>query len=274
MTLPLSLVPDCGNCFALCCTALGFARSADFAIDKDAGEECPNLAMEGFDCAIHAELRPRGFKGCAVFDCFGAGQHVAQGTYGGRSWRVEPGSAPQMFAVFTVVRQLHEYLWYLTEAARVASDPGLRAEVKEALRATTALTERPARDLVDLDAETYRADVNALLFRTSAAVRARVPRHRSHPALRRLPDLIGGQLDRADLRGADLRGAYLIAADLTGADLRWADLLGADLRDTALAGADLSSSLFLTQPQVSSANGDAKTRLPRTLDRPAHWSRR
>lgn len=273
MTLPISLVPDCGNCFALCCTALGFARSADFAIDKDVGEPCPNLAAD-FGCSIHAELRPRGFKGCTVFDCFGAGQHVAQGTYGGRDWRSDPASAAQMFAVFTVLRQLHEYLWYLSQASRVAPDAELRAELDEALRTTAELTDGAAADVVQLDAESYRALVNDLLFRTSAAVRAAVPRHREHPALHRRPDLIGAQLDRADLRGVNLRGAYLIAADLTGADLRAADLLGADLRDAALGGADLSTSLFVTQPQLNSAIGDQKTRLPGELARPAHWPSR
>ena len=67
-----SLRADCGNCFALCCTAFGFARSADFAVDKPAATPCQNLAAD-FSCTIHDRLRPRGFRGCTVFDCFGAG---------------------------------------------------------------------------------------------------------------------------------------------------------------------------------------------------------
>jgi len=58
---------------------------------------------------------------------------------------------------------------------------------------------------------------------------------------------------------------------LAGADLTDCDLLGVDLRDADVAGADLSRALFLTQPQVSSAIGDAATRLPAGFDRPAHW---
>ena len=85
-------------------------------------------------------------------------------------------------------------------------------------------------------------------------------------------DLVGAALRNADLTGANLRGAYLIAADLTGADLRCADLIGADLRDADLSGADLSSTLFLTQPQVSAARGDAATKLPPSLARPGHWT--
>lgn len=85
-------------------------------------------------------------------------------------------------------------------------------------------------------------------------------------------DLIGAKLKGADLHGANLRGAYLIAADLRQADLRLADLIGADLRDADLRGADLSTSLFLTQPQVNAAKGDASTRLPGSVSVPRHWA--
>lgn len=269
--LPLSLEPDCGSCFALCCTALGFERSTDFAIDKPAGEPCPNLSAEDFGCTIHAELVPRGFRGCTAFGCFGAGQHVAQGTFGGQSWRAVPGSAPQMYAVFIVMRQLHEYLWHLTEARRVAPDQRLQGELDDAVQEMTALTQGPAAALAELDVESLRPAVDARLAAVSVAVRATVPAHSPHRALRRRPDLIGAQLGHADLRGADLRGVYLIGADLTGADLRLADLLGADLRGAELAGADLSTCLFLTPMQLGSARGSRKTRLPRTLARPDSW---
>lgn len=84
-------------------------------------------------------------------------------------------------------------------------------------------------------------------------------------------DLLGKDLRARDLRRADLRGALLVAADLRGVDLRDADLLGADACDADLAGADLRSALFLTQPQVKAMRGDAATRLPDGLERPAHW---
>lgn len=32
-----SLQADCARCFGLCCVALPYARSADFAFDKDGG---------------------------------------------------------------------------------------------------------------------------------------------------------------------------------------------------------------------------------------------
>ncbi|MFJ6350796.1 pentapeptide repeat-containing protein [Streptomyces sp. NPDC092046] len=60
---------------------------------------------------------------------------------------------------------------------------------------------------------------------------------------------------------------------MSGADLSLADLIGADLRDADLSGADLTGALFLTQPQLNAARGDAATRLSDGFARPAHWSR-
>jgi uncharacterized protein YjbI with pentapeptide repeats len=121
---------------------------------------------------------------------------------------------------------------------------------------------------VDLDVAAHWDTVAALLLRTSEHIRANVPGpRRDH----RGADLVGARLEGADLRGASLRGARLIAADLRGADLTCADLIGADLRDTDLRGADLTDCLFLTQAQLNAARGDATTRIPAALARPAHW---
>ncbi len=57
-------------------------RRADFAIDKPSRTPCPHLAADA-GCSIHAELPARGFPGCTVYDCFGAGQHVVQVQFGG-----------------------------------------------------------------------------------------------------------------------------------------------------------------------------------------------
>ena len=65
----------------------------------------------------------------------------------------------------------------------------------------------------------------------------------------------------------------MLSANLAGADLTLADLCGADLRGANLAGADMSASLFVTQAQLESARGDARTRLPPGLTRPEHWTR-
>ncbi|MEV6929298.1 pentapeptide repeat-containing protein [Dactylosporangium sp. NPDC051485] len=341
---------DCSRCFGLCCVAPTFARSSDFAIDKPAGQPCPNLG-DTFRCGIHTRLRERGFAGCTVYDCFGAGQHVAQVVYEGRDWRGDPASAPRMFDVFAAVRILHELLWYLTEARHLAESlppsrtgathevpgaqsppppgssaavtgeaspagpgtkppllsgggevspattptgPGNRRRAGRRRSPATALTEsgpgrnasaasasaliaavddalsatRALRDAADIltpaAAEAHRDRIAPLLREVSAAARgARAKSPGRH--------LIGAKLRRADLRDADLRGALLIGADLRGADLRGTDVIGADLRGADLRGADLSTTLFLIQSQLDAATGDAATKLPQRLRRPAHW---
>lgn len=63
----------------------------------------------------------------------------------------------------------------------------------------------------------------------------------------------------------------MIATDMRNADLRGVDFIGADLRDVDLRGANLSTGMFLTQMQINSAKGDAKTTLPSHIQRPSHW---
>lgn len=261
------LQADCANCFALCCVALPFAKSTDFAVNKPAGTPCKNLRQD-FRCGIHTRLRDEGFPGCTVFDCFGAGQQVSQVTFGGRDWRAHPGTAGAMFEVFPVMRQLHELLAYASEALTLPAARPIHAALRIALADTARWTEAAPEALAALDIGPLRQEVNALLLKTSELVRAKVPgRKKNH----RGADLMGARLAGADLRGANLRGAYLIAADLSGADLRSADLIGADFRDTDLRGADLRDTLFLTQPQLNAAKGSPATLLPPALTHPAHW---
>ncbi len=263
--MPSSLRADCDRCFGLCCVAPAFSASADFAIDKPAGHACPNLRPDS-RCGIHDRLRQRGFPGCTVYDCFGAGQKVAQVTFGGRDWRGDPVSAQRMFGVFTVMRQLHELLWYLTQALTLRSARPLQAHLRDALDETERLTQASPDVLLNLDVTAHWRGADDLLVRASELVRATAP-GTDH----RRADFIGADLRRTDLRGANLRGAYLIGADLRGADLRLADLIGADLRAAELGGADLTGSLFLTQPQLDAAKGSSDTSLPSQLTLPAHW---
>ncbi|PRY49788.1 pentapeptide repeat protein [Geodermatophilus tzadiensis] len=262
---------DCARCAALCCVAPAFAASADFAIDKPAGRACPNLAGDD-RCGIHAQLRERGFPGCAVFDCFGAGQQTVQVTFAGTAdWRADPDRATAVFAAFGVQRQLHELLWYLTEALALDAAAPLHGELAAARDRTAALTAATAQELAAVDAAALRQRAGALLTSVSELARSGVrPRGRD----RRGADLVGADLRRTRLRAAGLRGAYLIGADLRGADLYRTDLLGADLRAADLRGADLSEALFVTRPQLAAARGDATTRLPPGLEHPAHWDPR
>jgi hypothetical protein len=252
---------DCAQCFALCCVALPFAHSADFAFDKAGGAPCRHLDGR-FGCTIHGELRPAGMVGCTVFDCFGAGQRIAQVTFRGRDWRADPESARPMFESFADMRVLHELLWYLEEALTWAAARPLAGQ----LRAATAETEHLAAHVLDgPDVGSHRAAVAPLLRAASELVRNPAGPDRAGA------DLAGADLRLAGLRGGSLRGALLIGADLRGADLTHTELLGADLRGADLRAADLSRALYVTRVQLNAARGDAATRLPSRLDAPPHW---
>ena len=256
---------DCSRCAGLCCVALPFARSADFAIDKPSGMPCRHL-REDDRCGIHDRLRPEGFPGCEVFDCFGAGQQVVQVTFGGRSWRDGDDLARPLFAAFGTLRAVHEMRWYLADAATRYLPDDVAAEVDLAADHLAALAASDADDLADLDVGVLRGGVGDLLGRVSSAVRDHLGGRdmRGH-------DFAGRGFRDQSLRGADLRGALFIGADLRGADLRSADLLGADLRGADLRGADLTDALFVTGPQLTAARGDGTTRIPVEVVRPRHW---
>ncbi|GAB3652535.1 pentapeptide repeat-containing protein [Nocardioides korecus] len=256
----LELRADCGSCAGLCCVVPAFSVSSDFALDKPARTPCPNLGAD-FGCTIHTELPERGFVGCTVYDCFGAGQAVV--ARHGTGWRTSPEVRDALFADFEVVERLHELLWYVADAlTRPAARP-LTSEL-EGLRArVTAGVEDPgSADVVALQlrADGLLGEVSALV-RGGGRVRARGggERLRGH-------DLAGADLRDRDLREADLRGALLIGADLSGVELGEADLLGADLRGADVRGTDLSATLFLTRLQVHAARRDATTRLPAVLE--------
>lgn len=268
---------DCEKCFGLCCVALYFSASEGFPANKDAGKPCINLQSD-FTCSVHKNLRNKGHKGCTAYDCFGAGQKVAQVTYGGHDWRQTPESAKQMFEAFLIMRRLHEMLWYLFQALTLQTDHSIQEEISSLLDKTERLTLLDADSLLALDVAAYRAKVNMLLQNTSELVRTKarggknVPSRNQNADSRRL-DYFGADLRKTNLRGADLRGSCLIAANLRGVDLSGADLIGADLRDADISGANLTNSIFVTQAQINTAKGDSHTKLPMMLVRPTYWSK-
>ncbi|WP_433257628.1 hypothetical protein ACQPYK_21070 [Streptosporangium sp. CA-135522] len=165
------LSPDCRRCFGLCCVAPALRASPEFAIEKDANEPCLNLRADDFRCRIHDTLRHSGFPGCAIYDCYGAGQRVAQETFGGTDWRQAPHTSTTMFATFMIMRQLHELLWYLDGALRLTTATALHDELRQASAEIDLLASGDAVTLLGLDVAAHRREVEALLLRTGAAIR-------------------------------------------------------------------------------------------------------
>jgi uncharacterized protein YjbI with pentapeptide repeats len=271
-----NLQVDCEKCFGFCCVALYFSASEGFPADKDAGKPCINLQSD-FRCAVHKNLRELGLKGCTSYDCLGAGQQVAQVTYGGQDWRQVPETAKQMNELFLIMKQIYEMLWYLTEALTLKPASRIKGELTSMLNETVQLTFLSTDALIALDVASHRAKVNSLISQVSELVRTKFRNAKETPSkhqkiLGRGLDLIGADLRKTNLRGENLRGAYLIAADIRGVDLSGADLIGADLRDADIRGANLTDSIFVTQAQINTAKGDIYTKLPKALSRPKYWT--
>src|ERR1700754_4786430 len=163
------LEADCGNCAGLCCVAPAFAKSSDFAIDKPAGTACRNLG-DDFRCRIHERLTESGFKGCVVFDCFGAGQRITQQTDG--DWRTDKTTAAAMFASLPIVRQLHELMWYASDALKLDEARGVHGKLRAALAETDHLAGGTPAALKALDVDAHRGKVNQLLQKASHLARA------------------------------------------------------------------------------------------------------
>ncbi|MFJ5770918.1 pentapeptide repeat-containing protein [Psychrobacillus sp. NPDC093180] len=269
------LIADCTKCFGLCCTALNIMPSSDFPIIKPAGTPCMNLQSD-YSCQIHSQLREKGFKGCTVFDCLGAGQVVSQVTFNGQSWRDNPETREKMFQAFPIMEQIHEMIAYAAEAISYDIPANLSDKLSQKLMELQDLTKLDSDELLSLDLVMYRYTLNELLTAASDIIRENIIA--KLPGAKKVKDYdharadwIGKKLKDKDLRGTDFRGAYLIAADMQNTDLRAVNFIGTDLRDANLSGANLSTSMFLTQMQINSAKGDVETILPSHLQRPPHW---
>jgi uncharacterized protein YjbI with pentapeptide repeats len=266
VTTRTDLRADCAQCFAICCVAPAFSRSSDFAIDKPAGVPCPNLA-DDHRCSIHDRLRHEGFAGCTAYDCFGAGQRLAQETFGGRDWRRRPDVAGPMMAALPLLRGLHEILWYVDDVVDLSTSAPIRAGLVAVRAAVEESAGAAGAAILEVDLDALRATSAPLLREASRLARAGLGG----------ADHTGDDLSDADLRGVDLRGvsfrgALLIGVRLGNADLFRTDLLGADLRGADVRGARLSDALFLTQTQLGGVRGDRRTTLPPALEAPRHWA--
>ncbi|MBY6538442.1 pentapeptide repeat-containing protein [Rhodococcus sp. BP-349] len=269
---PSTLRADCARCTALCCTALGFSRSVEFATDKPPGVPCVHLDTT-FRCSIHSALPRRGYRGCVSFDCFGAGQLVSTTMFPTTSWREGGATARTVFSTFEVVMDLHEMLWHLTRVRTRCHDCELTDEIDLLCAEIGGVVDAGAASVLAVDVASVRGRVRQVLDEVSDDVRAAYFADGARTDARLVPraDLAGADLRALRLCGANLRGSSLVGADLRRTDLAGCDLLGVDLRGADVRGADLRDALFLTRTQLASARGDRDTRVPLDLEGPSGW---
>jgi hypothetical protein len=183
----------------------------------------------------------------------------------------------------TVAQGLSTFLRGDEPAPQHQPDPGTEKKPKLARdlqAAVTVLGRLPSRP------DTSRGDLSGAQLSGAWLYKANL----SDAGLMRA-NLSGAVLSEANLSGAGLRGQTCLAPYSGGRTCLASGSLrrtcpapglrrrtcptpysGADLSDARLNGADLSKTLELTQAQLDAARGDATTRLPDGLRRPASWT--
>jgi hypothetical protein len=162
----LDLIADCSRCAALCCIATPFDRSADFAFSKAAGARCRHLQPD-CRCAIHPNLALRGFPGCAVYECHGAGPRVTH------ALSHLPEAARH--EAFLVLRAVHELLFLLTEAIKLcpAMHVALKARLAVQVEQLDRCAAQPWPELGALDVTALHMATHALLRQVGHALGGR-----------------------------------------------------------------------------------------------------
>ena len=173
------------------------------------------------------------------------------------------------------------FLWEHAERPEGRSEEFRAAAVEQ-----EKLRERPVTDIAAVitvikrrtehNRQLEERDKKVLDFRNSILTGADLAGAHLEGAVFRESHLEGSFLNSAHLEGANFRGAYLQGATLWVAHLQCTDLRGAHLEDATfygahLEGADLSRADGLSYGQISRSIGDARTKLPKGVSRPAHW---
>jgi hypothetical protein len=160
--------PDCENCVALCCVAPHFAPSDTFAFAKPEGTPCRHLGGD-FRCTIHDKLAESGFRGCVEYDCFGAGQKVTRRFAAEGNWRGDESLRGRMFAVYHVVRPLHELMVYLNRLRGLTADETIKTAIETKRAELAFLAESGETVLRETDIAAHKAAVETLIARVRDA---------------------------------------------------------------------------------------------------------
>ena len=116
---------DCTRCCGLCCVAPDHLAVQDFPSDKPANTPCRHFDACG-RCSIYKHRREYGYGACESYDCFGAGQWIAQELFAGATWTDSPDTAERMFAAFRLWAPRFEAAALLEAAMPYATEAGAR----------------------------------------------------------------------------------------------------------------------------------------------------
>lgn len=259
-----NLAINCKDCCGLCCVALYFNKTDGFPENKQAGTPCVNLSVDN-TCKIYNQLNAKNLKGCINYDCFGAGQKVAQ------DWKIKSGLNSNqslkrdIFKSFEMNRLLNQMLWYLIEAYTICDESKLEL-ISQLIQENRFYTKLIPIKLIALDLENYRNRVNEELKQITLNL-SRLSKEQIINKFQFEKDY-----SNQELSYLDFTMSYLIASNFEGCKLYCTNFLGADLRDVNIKNTDLSESLFLTQFQINSMIGNNQTKLPDGIAHPIHWA--
>ena len=159
----------------------------------------------------------------------------------------------------------------------------LRGSSMKGANLETAKPIRPALGEANLQGanltkvEAYRSDFSAADATNAKFINAEMQRTKFEKTKLDGTDFTKAELGRADFEGATLNGSKFSLTNLSRARFGGATLGGpvdftsAFLLLTRIEGVDLSTATGLEQRQVDIACGDAKTKLPSGLTKPASW---
>lgn len=256
---------DCKNCSGLCCVSLYCAKTDGFPSNKAAGTPCAYLDSD-YGCNIHSKLSEKNYKGCIAYDCFGAGQRATKLCLSKGTWKTNPKQADMIFDTFMTVFQLHQMLWYLVEAFQLTTDNHLKLSIDKLIKENEQMSDMFPDNCPNTDLSEYRLKVNTVLKQISNEISTSASADKHSGMM-----YLGKNFKKANLDGKDFTMSLLIAANFTGCSLKKTNFLGADIRDANVQDTDLSESIFLTQMQINSANGNKNTKLPGYLNIPISW---
>lgn len=257
---------DCEKCSGLCCTALFFSKMDGFPENKVAGKPCRQL-QNNYSCKIHSELKERNMKGCIGYDCFGAGQHVTQYIYKGKTWQTSKEQAKEIFDVFVIISQLYQIRYFLEESKIIITAKELWSDIQSLIDENEDLCNSTPHTILDIDIEMYRSKVNNILKKVCGCITNCFKNSDN----KGLTEFLGKNFKKRDMSGLDLSTKLLIAANFDSCIFNGTIFLGADTRDTNFSNADLREAVFLTQGHINSAKGNLNTKLPPHLDYPVTW---
>jgi hypothetical protein len=145
-----------------------FRASEDFAFDKDAGAPCPHLQRD-HRCAIHHRLVEEGFRGCAAYDCHGAGPPAT------RTLARECFTQREQIDGFAVLERVHELEWLLTEAAQLCppSQGELAFEIGRAIEKLDAIARGSIHEILRADLDRQEVHAKDLLLGVGDALGGR-----------------------------------------------------------------------------------------------------